>query len=338
MQRDSQVIAVALASMFAAACQVGAGVAPGAQQPAQSMPAESGPAEAGGPATATGGPNCPNPENHCLAEDILFAGKKGYDKGYVYVEPARMTAEPGPSGEATFMSVRNGSSLVTGHYWRTRAARPDELSIGVLAVMMHRAKGGFYVAPTTRDEANKRQWWISRIVSNNTLDQGYVVVSGGYKVNADGIRVIVGDESPTVMAANQEDAHFLQAGHWIVSKKALPEKGYSYASLALAVKPPSGETGGEGHFLLTRDGSYQWTRHAWQTRPATEADLRPGAHVFMLHRAKGGLYVAPESRVDALARQWWAAKIVDSSELYKGVVQVAGGYKVAVDGLRVPMN
>ncbi len=336
MQRHSHLIAVAFAGMFAAACQVGAGMTSGAQQPAQPMPAEPVPA-AGNAGPAVGGPDCPNPENHCLAEDILFAGKKGFDKGYIYADPARMTAEPGPSGEATFMSVRDGANLVTSHYWRTRAAQANELAIGALAVMMHRSQGGFYVAPTTRDEANKHRWWIARIVSNNTLDQGYVVVSGGYKVNANGIRVIVGDESPTVAANRQEDAHFLQPGHWIVSKKPLPEKGYSYASLALAVKAPSEETGGEGDFLLTRDGSYEWTRYAWQTRPATEADLRPGVHVFMLHRSKGGLYIAPESRVDALAKRWWTAKIVDASELYKGVVQVAGGYKVAVDGLRVPI-
>jgi hypothetical protein len=32
---------------------------------------------------------------------------------------------------------------------------------------------------------------------------------------------------------------------------------------------------------------------------------------------------------------WWTAKITDNSQLYKGVVTIAGKWQVAVDGLRV---
>jgi len=340
MHRHTHLLAVALAGASLFACEVGGGVGPGAQQPAQPMPGEPQPATGGGGSGAgavAGGPNCPTPANHCLDAGILFAGKKAYQQGYIYVDPATMTAEPGPSGEATFMSLRDGGTLVTGHFWRTQAAQQNQLTIGTLAVMMHRSSQGVYVAPTSRDEAHKHRWWVSRIVSNKTLDNGYVHVTGGHKINANAIRIIDGDQSPTIASSGVEDDHFVQDDHWLVAKKALPDKGYVYASLALAAKPPTAETGGEGQFLQTRDGQYVWSRHAWRTRRATQADVRPGMHVFMIHRSKSGVYVAPESRAEALAHRWWTAKVVDTSELYKGVVEVAGGHKVALAALRVPI-
>ena len=334
------------ASLVFAGCQIGVGPGgpPPAGPPGPPPGSAAGPPPASGPAVGGGGgetvsanPNCPTPANHCLAEDVMFAGKKAFTARYEYVFAARMTGQPGAGGDATFLSLNDGGELVTQHYYQTRAAQPGEVAVGTMVIMPHINRDGVYVAPETRDKAHKTRWWLARVTSVASADRGYVIVSGGYKIATNALRMVEGDTSPTVSVGGAEDAHYLKDEHWVVVPKGLPAKRYVYGFVGAAIQAPTAETKGDGHFISLQDGAIGWNK-GFKTRPADKADLQVGTYAFMPHINRDGVYQAPESRLKSLSTRWWVAKIVDTSELYKGVVEVAGGYKIAAAAIRVQAN
>lgn len=277
------------------------------------------------------------PQNHCLDQDTVFAAEKGWTRRHIYVSPAKIIAPPNASGEANVISLKDGAEMTTQHFWTTRPARRDELAVGQLAIMVHKKDSdGSYRAPKNRDEAHGT-WWMSRIVSIAPLAQaGEVIVAGGYRINANAVRLVLGDQSATVSVSGTEDQHYLKTGHWIIGDKKLPERRHAYVAVGAPITVPSAETKGDGQFINAKDGHTTWTRHAWRTRPATKADIKLGTYVFMVHKKdQDGNYRAPTSRAEAITSTWWVAKVTDTSELYKNVVQVAGDYRVRLDGARV---
>ena len=311
-----------------------------AGQPATAQPAATQPAAGGGsiqPAVQASA-DCPNPANHCLQEDVVLIGKKEYKKGYIYLMPARQTAPANAAGEATFLQLKNGETVTTRHVFKTRPATREELLVGRLATMLHKRKGGVYVPPESREQAQSDRWWLARIISVANKDQGFILISGGYKVDIRGVRLVEGDESPTTSISPQVDEHFLSPEHYIIASKPLPDKNYIYAAVGAPVQEPSPQTNNEGHFVNLHTGEITWTGHAWKTRPATQADLKPGVYAFVLHKRQGGTYVKPSERTQALSDRWWIMKITDTSQLYRGTVGVAGGYTVSADAIRVAVQ
>jgi hypothetical protein len=284
-------------------------------------------------------PDCPNPANHCLAEDVVLVASRGLDnRAYIYLEPSRQTGPANSAGEATFLTLRQGKDLTTRHAFRTRPAHDEDLAVGALAVMLHRKEGQIYRAPSTRKEAQSHTWWLARIVSVASVDQGFVVVSGGYKIAPNAVRVVEGDDSPRVTVSSEADAHFLSPDHWIVADRELGNRKYVYAQAAAPIQAPSPATKGEGHFILLDKGAITWSAHAYRSRPATKADMRVGMTVIAFHRKDGPVYAPPRERSEALTGRWWVAKVVDTSSLHRGTVDVAGGYTIRVDAIRVPMD
>ena len=337
MNRITSILASAVLLGSAVGCQVqsslgAGGTAPAAPPPAQ--PAAGG--SAGGEASTAGNPECPNPENHCLPDGVIMVANKELSPGYQYVEPANAKGGADATGQAMFFGLRQGKDLTSRWYWETRPAAAADVQVGRRVFMLHIRAGNTYHAPRTRQEATSRRWWTATVASVAPMNQGYVIVSGGYQIATDALRVADSIQNPAVLGnlATGEDGHFLTPDHWLVGKKAL-SGNYIYVSAAAAIKAPSAETGGEGQFLSLRDGKVSWSKHAWKTRPATAAELRPGVQVFMLHQREGKSYRRPKDRTDALGRRWWTAKVTDASQAYKGMVTVAGGYLINIDAIRV---
>ena len=355
--RTVQFVSLFTFCLAAAGCRIEGGLNPsrtGPSQPAQPPQKErahhTGTAERGGGGGGGGGggvgaggggvsysPDCPTPQDHCLTGDDVLVAKKAYGTGYVYLEAAVQQSQPEASGEAKFMSRRNGETVISRHFHQTRPASVNELSVGRIAVMFHgKKKDGIYQPPPNREKAHSGRWWMARIASVAPASNGYVIVAQGYKIATTNLRYIEGDESPTAVVGGAEDAHFLRDDHWIIGEDKLPDSGYDYVGVGAPIQAPSAETRGEGHFIRTRDGQIMWTEHAWSTRPATKNDIQVGHHIIMFHGKKtNGVYQAPRSRADALSGRWWTAKVVDDSRLYKNVVGVAGGYQIALDNARV---
>ncbi len=281
-------------------------------------------------------PDSGDAANHFLADDILFGAPTEFLRGYLYAHPAKQLAPPGADGKAKLWDFYKKRELNTQHYWRSRAAKPDELAVGQLALAIELKDGqGVHRAPTSVKEAYETRWWIARIVSLRPRSEGYILVSGGYRVSPDAIRLLEGDTSPAISKQGKEDEHFVGEEHWFAAKTALPIKGHRYVSLAVPAKPDAPMSGGEGRFVLTTKGNILLTQHAWQTRKATKADLKKGQMVFVPDIKTDQTYRAPQTRLEALTRRWWAVKIDSTKDIAKGTVGVEGGYVVAVDALRV---
>lgn len=285
-------------------------------------------------------PNCPTPNDHCLTAEDVIASARAYEKGYIWAVAAVQQNQADSDGTATFMSRKDGKELVTKNYWITRPAQVDELAVGQLVAHFegHR-KDRIYYPPQNSEKAHGDDWLVSRIVSIDSIGQGFVYTANGHQVHVTNIRLVEGDESPTAVVAGPEDEHFLHDNHYIVSERPLPAKSYTWAKLGVAVREPSAQTRGEGHYILTKDGNILWTANGWKTRKATEADLQVGAHVFYFEGSrKNKVYQAPPDRLKVLSDDWLIGKITDNSQLYKGVVTVAGKHAVAVDNVRVAVQ
>ncbi|HVK72495.1 MAG TPA: hypothetical protein VM734_04220 [Kofleriaceae bacterium] len=292
--------------------------------------------EGGDPGGGAGAPSCPTPADHCLEADDLLVGD-AFQSGYVSAQVGKQTAPPNPAGEATFMILADGGTRTSRTSYRTHKAAPEELAVGALvAALDATGNDNVYRAPTSREDATRTSWFVSRIVSVDSAAQGHVIVSGGYLVALDALRIVDGDASPRLTVGGAEDAAFIKPDHWFVSDAPLPDRGYITVRTAVAIQAPSAATKHEGEYLITQNGERLWSRHAWRTRPATSADIKLGAHVIALDATgPDNVYRAPQSRVDALQTNWFAAKITDTSEAFKGVVTLAGDYRAAVSSLRV---
>jgi len=272
-----------------------------------------------------------DPEDHYLGHGDLFASVQGYGQGTIYVEAVIELSPPDGTGKGTFKQVRNGKQLVTEHFWKTRKAAKDDLKVGMLAMMTEQKDGqGIYVPPTTVQQAYNNRWWVARIVSVMPLEsKGYVWVAGGYKVNADAIRVLVGDDSATVVLEGEEDAHFVRSDHWFTGVQPIPATGYIYVNIAAALTPMEG---GEGRFVSLNNGLVHDTAHAWKSKIAKPKDVKVGTHVLIPDFKQGTVYSAPVTRKDALFSRWWIVKVEKKN---KDTVMVEGGYEVAMDACRI---
>ena len=289
--------------------------------------------------TGAGAPSCANPADHCLeAGDLLVS--EPFEQGYVSAHVGKQTAPPNAAGEATFMMLGDGSTKTSRVAYKSHRAAPQEIVIGTLvAAFDHSGSNNVYTAPTSRQDVMQGAWFVARIVSVDPVAQGHVVVSNGYKVSTDNLRVVEGDDGPRLQAPGAEDATFVKPEHWMVGDSALPATGYTATHLALAIQPPSDKTRNEGEFLITQTGARKWTKNAWRTRAATAGDVKVGAYVFAFDASgSDNVYRAPQDRIEALNGNWFVAKVTDTGEAFKGVVTVSGGYRVAIKGLRVPAN
>jgi len=90
--------------------------------------------------------------------------------------------------------------------------------------------------------------------------------------------------------------------------------------------------------MIISDGSQIWTKYFWKTRIAAEKEIKIGLVIIAFERGEDGVYKAPEDKSQALANNWFMAKITDISDKHKGYVTVSGGYKINLDNMRVSVK
>lgn len=135
-------------------------------------------------------------DRHYIQGDDFFISEQPMgDNAWIYVTLAKMTQPPNAQtkGEAEFFKIANGASQWTKFFWRTRIARPDEIRLGTLMIMFEgNSRNDAYQAPQDKSDARQNSWFMARVTDVSDLYKGYVTVSGGYKVNPQNLRVLVG--------------------------------------------------------------------------------------------------------------------------------------------------
>ncbi|MBU4485861.1 MAG: DUF3395 domain-containing protein [Candidatus Delongbacteria bacterium] len=138
---------------------------------------------------------------HYIQADDYFVSD-GTLEGHTWigVNVAKMTQKPSAQtkSEAKFLVVKNGKEFWTENYWHTRIANESELKLGTIVIMLDYSTEGIYIPPKERDKARIASWFMAKITDVSTLYKGYIMVSGGYKIRKDNIRLIDSGENKTV--------------------------------------------------------------------------------------------------------------------------------------------
>ncbi|MDY0018263.1 MAG: hypothetical protein RBS89_10545, partial [Candidatus Delongbacteria bacterium] len=143
-------------------------------------------------------------DKHYIQGDDYFISDRALEgHSWIRVNVAKMMEAPNANtnGEAKFLVVKDGKEIWTKYFWQSRIAGPEEIKLGTVAIMFDYATGGIYIAPKQRDDARTDNWFMAKITDVSTLYKGHVLVSGGYNVSKDNIRIIGTPEVKTVEVA-----------------------------------------------------------------------------------------------------------------------------------------
>ncbi|MDD3045931.1 MAG: hypothetical protein PHF33_10785 [Candidatus Delongbacteria bacterium] len=129
---------------------------------------------------------------HYIQADDWFYSDREFESGWMRVELAKMIQAPTPEtkNEGKFMDVKDGKEVWTTHYWQTRIAEPSDIKMGAVVIAFDYATGGVYIRPENQEIARTDDWFMAKITDTSTLYQNVVMVSGGYRVKTDNLRVI----------------------------------------------------------------------------------------------------------------------------------------------------
>jgi len=144
-------------------------------------------------------------DKHFIQKDDYFVSDRTLEgHTWIRVNVAKMIEPPTEAtrNEAKFMFVSNGKEKWETHYWQSRIAQESELKLGTVVIAYDYAAGDVYVPPKERDNARTHDWFMAKITDVSTLYKGYVMVSGGYNVRKDNIRLIGAAETMTVKIAD----------------------------------------------------------------------------------------------------------------------------------------
>jgi hypothetical protein len=161
-------------------------------------------------------------------------------------------------------------------------------------------------------------------VSVNVPLPGTTVVAGG------------GGASSSVPAGPRvgEDQHYFQGDDFLIGDRAI-DGGWTYVYLAKQRVAPTPGTKGQGQYFQLQESRDVWTEHAWLTRPATAGDLRIGSAAFCFEgNSSDGAYGPPRSKDDARTGHWFAGRITDTSDAFKGVFRI-DTYNCQLSAMRV---
>lgn len=128
---------------------------------------------------------------HFIEADDYFYSKDAFKSGWIHVRLGKMVqpATQQTKNEALFMDVIEGNEVWTKNYWSTRKAEKADIKMGAIVIIFDTADDDIYVAPKRKQDARTYSWFLARITDLSDLYQGAVMVSGGYKVSVDNLRV-----------------------------------------------------------------------------------------------------------------------------------------------------
>lgn len=129
---------------------------------------------------------------HYIQADDYFISDRAFESGWIRVDLAKMvqTSSPETKNEGKFMDVKDGREVWTTHFWKTRIANQSDLKLGTVIIAFDYEQGGAYIRPEDQERARTGEWFMAKITDTSTLYQNVVMVSGGYRVKTDNLRVI----------------------------------------------------------------------------------------------------------------------------------------------------
>jgi len=132
---------------------------------------------------------------HFVQADDYFIGEKNLGREtWIRLNMAKMLTPPTAQtkNEGKFMQIADGKEYWTRYYWSTRVATKADLRLGAIIIAFDvEGDESVYRSPQSLEEAQTSPWFMAKITDMSQLHKGYVMVSGGYKVDVDNLRVAV---------------------------------------------------------------------------------------------------------------------------------------------------
>lgn len=147
------------------------------------------------PSNTTGTPEVPTggSDRHFVQPDDYFIMESPLqNEEWVYASIGKMLtpASEGTKFQGQFLRVLDGNTVWTKYFTKTRIATAEDLTLGKEVYVFDAADdNGNYRAPESNSECRNNWWFKARITDLSELYKNLVMVSGGYKVKRDAIRV-----------------------------------------------------------------------------------------------------------------------------------------------------
>ncbi|HNX37138.1 MAG TPA: hypothetical protein PL124_01920 [Candidatus Cloacimonadota bacterium] len=116
------------------------------------------------------------------------------DQTYIWVEigKLRTAATPETKNQAKFFNVRSGREEWKSWWAKTQIATQSNLVPGTLVIAFNdNNNNDVYEAPESTEEARTGGWFLARITDVSDFFKGYIIVSGGYKVGVNNLRIAI---------------------------------------------------------------------------------------------------------------------------------------------------
>ncbi len=140
-------------------------------------------------------PGADGSDAHYIQPDDYFISKEALgSKTWMWVTLAKVVTAPTAATkyEGQFMAVHDGKEMWTKTYWRTRIGTKADIRMGAIIIAFNgNIDDDIYQAPKNKKEARNEAWYMAKITDTSDLYKGYVMVSGGYRVDLDNLRVVV---------------------------------------------------------------------------------------------------------------------------------------------------
>lgn len=147
------------------------------------------------PGTTTTTPDVPTggaDRQFVQPDDYFIMEAPLQNEEWVYASIAKMIT---PASDATkfqgqFLRVLDGNTIWTKYFTKTRIATAEDLALGKEVYIFDMTDvNGNYRSPESNSECRNNWWFKTRITDLSELYKNLVMVSGGYKVNRDALRV-----------------------------------------------------------------------------------------------------------------------------------------------------
>ncbi len=136
-----------------------------------------------------------NADAHFVQPDDYFFNEESLeDYRWVYVKLGKLSTAPSPEtkNQAQFLNTSTGKQEWAKWWAKTRIATKNDLVLGTEVICFDSNNNGeVYLPPVSNQSARTDSWFLARITDTSELFKGYVLVTDGYKVHMNNLRVII---------------------------------------------------------------------------------------------------------------------------------------------------
>ena len=139
--------------------------------------------------------NVPQIDKHFVQHDDYFVYEEQLtNQEWIYVQLGKLItpATLETKNQAEFLLTQSGQKRWMKYWTKSRIASKEELKLGTAVICFDATDDeGIYRVPENTQEARSGVWFMARITDTSEMFKGYVLVSGGFKVSLNNLRITI---------------------------------------------------------------------------------------------------------------------------------------------------